>query len=661
MSFRSSLRSPWFLSVAVAILLAGQSLASPLVQAQAFDAVNQRQPVDLGMTWLVHAGDDPAYARPDFDDSHWTRFNPSTSLQAVFPDSHPQIIWCRLHVKVRPNETGLALEAWEFANAFEIYANGERIMQVGRVAPFAPYTATAHVLKRIPDMAIATGSLVIAVRVHIPLTGGISHLRLGRYEALASEGWLAIIGWNALYWFYVLSGLGLGIVALALFAAQPRQREYLWIFLVFFCTALWLPFSLYGLRRSLPLAWTEFAYLPIRIAEDVFLVLMYFTLLRIPFGRWIQALLVLVAVADLAASVERAHGAVGLTVAILGSSPEGILFGAVITVLLVVQMRRGNREAGILLIPAAFTTFEIWFGTVINLFSGPAARRLVVAVYAPNVGPFRLHTAGLGDCLFLLSLGVIITLRSSRTARQQAVLEGELAAAREVQQVILPEQVEAVPGFKVESVYQPAEKVGGDFFQVLSTRDGGLLAVVGDVAGKGLPSAMLVSMLVGTIRGVAEYTSDPAELLANLNERLVGRAGGFSTAVAALIGSEGSVMLAGAGHLPPYLDGEEVELPSALPLGVRSGTRYEAVRFRVEPGSRLTFYSDGIVEAQRQDGEMFGFERARQFSTRTPNEIVSAARAFGQQDDMTVVSIQRAPALVSEAKIALQSSPAPAV
>jgi phosphoserine phosphatase RsbU/P len=127
-------------------------------------------------------------------------------------------------------------------------------------------------------------------------------------------------------------------------------------------------------------------------------------------------------------------------------------------------------------------------------------------------------------------------------------------------------------GFSVDSAYQPAQQVGGDFFQVLPAPEGGLLLVVGDVAGKGLPAAMLVSVLVGAIRGVAEYTSEPAELLANLNERLVGRAGGgFSTALVAHISAEGAVTVANAGHLSPYLDGREVELPGALPLGVKSG------------------------------------------------------------------------------------------
>jgi serine phosphatase RsbU (regulator of sigma subunit) len=177
-----------------------------------------------------------------------------------------------------------------------------------------------------------------------------------------------------------------------------------------------------------------------------------------------------------------------------------------------------------------------------------------------------------------------------------------------------------------------------------------LLVVVGDVAGKGLPAAMLVSVLVGAIRGVAEYTSDPAELLSSLNERLVGRGGGsFSTALVAHIAANGAVTIANAGHLSPYLDGKEVELPGALPLGVMTGAKYETIEFFVAPGSRVTFYSDGVIEAQNQRGELFGFERAQAISTQPAAAIVDAATQFGQEDDITVVTITRDAAVANAA------------
>jgi serine phosphatase RsbU (regulator of sigma subunit) len=154
---------------------------------------------------------------------------------------------------------------------------------------------------------------------------------------------------------------------------------------------------------------------------------------------------------------------------------------------------------------------------------------------------------------------------------------------------------------------------------------------------------MLVSVIVGAVRGAAEYTNNPAELLTNLNERLVGRgSGGFSTALVARISAGGAVVIANAGHLSPYLDGREVELPGALPLGVAAGVEYSTTEFYLAPGRRLTFYSDGVVEAQNSEGEPFGFDRASEISTQSAANIVEAAKHFGQQEDITVVTIERA-------------------
>jgi serine phosphatase RsbU (regulator of sigma subunit) len=246
--------------------------------------------------------------------------------------------------------------------------------------------------------------------------------------------------------------------------------------------------------------------------------------------------------------------------------------------------------------------------------------------------------------------------RHIRVNTEKATLEAEMAAAREVQQVILPRQGESFPGYSVESVYQPAQQVGGDFFQILSAGDRGLLLVIGDVAGKGLPAAMMVAMLIGAIRATAEDTHDPIEMLCRLHDRLIGRNyRGFTTALAAHITPDGIVTIANAGHLSPYLDGREVALPGALPLGVESGGQYESTSLELRPGSRLTFYSDGVVEAQNPKGELFGFERAREISIEPAAAIAEAAAHFGQSDDITVVTIKRMP--ISTAPAALSDEP----
>jgi hypothetical protein len=231
--------------------------------------------------------------------------------------------------------------------------------------------------------------------------------------------------------------------------------------------------------------------------------------------------------------------------------------------------------------------------------------------------------------------------RHIRAQAEKAQLEAEMAAAREVQHVMLPDEAESFPGYAVDFVYRPALQVGGDFFQILPVGNNGFLIVVGDVAGKGLSAAMHVSMLIGAIRTLAVDTSDPAVVLQKLHDRLIGRSSGISTALAARVSRDGAVTIANAGHLSPYLDGREVELPGALPLGIAEGGDYASTRLELRPGSRLTFYSDGVVEAQSKSGELFGFERAREISTESAESIVEKAVQFGQSDDITVVTIDR--------------------
>lgn len=614
------------------------------------------------MQWLIQAGDNPAYAQAGYDDSHWMLFDPNTSLRRIFSNSRPDVVWYRLHVKVDPNEKGLALSEWNLSSAFDIYVNGQKLLSAGQVAPYKASTFGGRILERIPDAAIASGQLLIAMRVHVSGSDWVSaypgfypsNLTIGEQDAVNNRNWLIVIGQNALNWFSQLSGLGLGLIAISLFASQRGQREYLWIFLLFLFNSLAVPLHFYLLFHNLP-PWSMFVERGFEIATIIFSTRMFFAFLRIRFGWWIQAIIGLAAAGLLFNAAVDSSGNGTPVLMFVGLLPDLCLLAGVIPVLLIVYFRRGNREAGILLIPAIVSSLTYYLNLSVFLLSQvPGLEKadlwLQETFLFHTIGPFIVDLTSVQSCLFILSLAIILVLRSTRISRQQALLESELAAAREVQQIILPEQIETIPGFQIESAYQPAAEVGGDFFQVLPAPDGALLLVMGDVAGKGMPAAMLVSVLVGATRAVTEYTSDPAEILANLNQRLIGRvSGGFSTALAALISANGLATIANAGHLPPYLDGREVEIPGALPLGIEPDARYKAVQLQLPRGSRLTFYSDGIVEAQNSQGELFGFDRGRQFSMQPVAAIVEAAKQFGQQDDMTVVAITRDMAVATAA------------
>jgi phosphoserine phosphatase RsbU/P len=639
---------------------AGASTATAGVPV--LDVTELRQATDLRGPWLVQAGDDPAYAQPAFDDSHWARFDANGSVKSVAPNSRPEVLWYRMHIRVAPNDRELALEEWNIASAFEVYVNGQRLITNGTVTPFVPNTYSARLLQAIPTKEIATGNLVIALRVHVsryewdnPHPGYYAtNLSLGEEAALRESMWLTVIGENLGDWTTVLVGIGLGIVALALFSAQRQHREYLWIFLQFFAAGCVVPLTFYEYFHNVQASW-DLLKQPLYIAGSLFALLMYFALLRMHFGWWIRVVVAIAAVGQLLSLFGQRLGSFSSLATVVAMVPVLFIIAGVIPVLLFIHMRRGNREAGILLIPVLLQCFGYYTQIVLFVlaqFPGltEAINRLGARLFNYAIGPFQVTLFQITELSYELSLAIIMVLRSTRISRQQAVLEGEVAAAREVQQVMLPERIEGVPGFAVDSAYLPAQQVGGDFFQILPAGDGGMVVVVGDVAGKGLPAAMLVSVLVGATRGVAEYTSEPAELLANLNERLVGREGaGYSTALVALIRADGWVSIANAGHLSPYLDGREVELQGALPLGLAAGVVYEPTFFYFAPGSRLTFYSDGVVEAQNRQGELFGFERGKQLSMQPASMIVEAAKEFGQADDITVVAITRLSAVANAA------------
>jgi serine phosphatase RsbU (regulator of sigma subunit) len=252
--------------------------------------------------------------------------------------------------------------------------------------------------------------------------------------------------------------------------------------------------------------------------------------------------------------------------------------------------------------------------------------------------------------LDLLSLVLVISIVYAvysyivEQARERRTLHEELRSAQELQRVLIPETLPALPGFAVTSAYRPASEVGGDFFQIIPVDKDSALVVLGDVSGKGLKAAMTVSLIVGTLRTLAETTSDPAKILAGLNRRLDGRlAHGFVTCIVLRISGAGVCQIANAGHPAPFLNGLEISLPAALPLGVVGETVYDDCSIFLQVDDRLTLYTDGLLEARDATGEIFGFARLEELVGTRPDasRAVEAAVAFGQEDDITVLTLTR--------------------
>jgi serine phosphatase RsbU (regulator of sigma subunit) len=246
----------------------------------------------------------------------------------------------------------------------------------------------------------------------------------------------------------------------------------------------------------------------------------------------------------------------------------------------------------------------------------------------------------IADFLMQISILAILVLRFARTRRDEERHASELEAARAVQQVLVPENIPAIPGFLIQSVYKPAGQVGGDFFQIIPIQSGGVLVAIGDVSGKGMPAAMTVSLLVGTLRTLAHYTQNPGEILAAMNQRMLARShGGFTTCLVLCCDANGKLTIANAGHIAPYLGGKELPIENGLPLGLSADTTYAESSFQLAPGEQFTLLTDGVIEARDKAGALFGFERSAALSTQSAEAIACAAQAFGQDDDITALTL----------------------
>jgi serine phosphatase RsbU (regulator of sigma subunit) len=242
----------------------------------------------------------------------------------------------------------------------------------------------------------------------------------------------------------------------------------------------------------------------------------------------------------------------------------------------------------------------------------------------------------------MIAMIAILIYRFARRSQHEERLAGELEAARTVQQILVPEDIPVIPGFTIQTVYKPFGQVGGDFFQILPLEAGGVLVAIGDVSGKGMPAAMTVSLIVGALRMAVETTSDPAGILAALNRRLYGRNyGGFTTCAILRADADGRLTIANAGHLSPYLYGAELLLEGGLPLGLMPDCEYTESTFHLGDHEQVTLVTDGVVEARSKSGELFGFDRTAAIATRAANSIAQTAQHFGQDDDITVLTLTR--------------------
>lgn len=252
--------------------------------------------------------------------------------------------------------------------------------------------------------------------------------------------------------------------------------------------------------------------------------------------------------------------------------------------------------------------------------------------------------------------------RRSRAEDALAARDREFAMARTIQQRLYPQRPPCLPGYDLAGATQPADETGGDYFDYLAMDGGDVGLVVGDVSGHGMGPALIMAETRAYLRVVAINRRDAGQVLTRANQALADDLEGSDRFVTCTLvrlnPSDGNLAYANAGHLAGCVLSAAGELKDRLkrrgpPLGLLPETAYaEYAGPKLEAGDLLLLLTDGFEEAERADGERFGFDRVlevlRENRHRTAQEIIDALggaiRAFQeghpQQDDLTVVVLK---------------------
>ena len=595
--------------------------------------------MEMDQGWKQHDGDDRRWAGRDFDDGKWNQVN----LEDLGPAQRGWR-WYRRHVVLGPDSSEVRFLLAGGLGTYELYVNGSRVSG----ASLRSGLMVSRPVEIVYPLSDDSGDFVIALRTHVP--AGYAAWRLSQftnvtmglptaieYERQALEnqrldGLAPSISINVLL---CLAAIG----ALAVYAVQRKQREYMYLGLYLLLVGMANGLSMLQSSGIVPLSANFLIADPLIYAWVVAQIefTYAFAARRVPVAWRVYEISLVVAILIAALTFfGRFSSDTYVLIEAAATAPVGLL----LSILLFVWNRQGNREARWLILPSlapAVSTALFDLGTA-SIYLGWHSLNFLVQPL--HIGPIDLQLVDVGSLLFLLSIAIVMLFRFTRVSREQARAAAEFNAAREIQRRLVPEVLPKVPNCIIEAAYLPANEVGGDFYQVLSQENGSVLVVVGDVSGKGLKAAMTGTLAIGALRSIAADISEPGTLLTRLNREIVrGQDGGFITCLCLRFDPNGEVHISNAGHLAPYKNGEEVDVEAGLPLGLTSDLNYSESRLEITRGDTLTLLSDGVVEARDRTGGLFGFARTQSISTRSATEIASAAMQFGQEDDITVVKL----------------------
>jgi serine phosphatase RsbU (regulator of sigma subunit) len=249
------------------------------------------------------------------------------------------------------------------------------------------------------------------------------------------------------------------------------------------------------------------------------------------------------------------------------------------------------------------------------------------------------------------------------SALRQRDLDRELEFATQVQLGFLPTERPRPDGYEFYDFYEAAFRVGGDFFDYIPLPDGRIAIGLGDVAGKGVPAALLMARLYSAARYELLTHKSPADAMSGLNQTLSSSGLGhrFVTFVFAILDpKKHQVIIVNAGHLPPLLrdiQGKVQKLAaddSGLPLGIQPGYTYKAIKRALQPGDTFLLYTDGVTESMNPLNELYGTPRLSTFLSEAPpavedlgerliEDIERFCEGRPQRDDICLLAFRRLP------------------
>jgi serine phosphatase RsbU (regulator of sigma subunit) len=238
--------------------------------------------------------------------------------------------------------------------------------------------------------------------------------------------------------------------------------------------------------------------------------------------------------------------------------------------------------------------------------------------------------------------------------------EQELALAQETQESLLPRVLPQFENFRIHAFNHPTRYVGGDFYDFVQLSTGGWMGVLADVSGKGMPAALLSSMVLGALSMEFRSPAQPHEVLSRVNQLICEKSLPFQfvTLFLFLLNHDGSGQYISAGHNTAYLFRSATQrieelAPDAFFLGMFDFASYSPRPFHLDKGDILVVYSDGLTDAENSEAEMFGEERlleiirreAPRGSQAVEKEFLKAIAEFTdgipQTDDVTFAIVEK--------------------